>query len=86
MYNRFVAARRRYLREHKDGIYTGMLLTGTLEPHLKEIGEAAQARFSQRAALVGLMTRRPDDRVRLRNKKPQPADWRTAVFGCGGGI
>jgi hypothetical protein len=26
-----------------DGIYTGMLLTGILEPHLKEIGESAQA-------------------------------------------
>ena len=28
MENRFAAARRRYLREHRDGIYTGMLLTG----------------------------------------------------------
>ena len=26
-----------------DGIYTGMLLTGTLEPHLEEIGESARA-------------------------------------------
>ena len=30
MENRFAAARRRYLRTHMDGIYTGMLLTGTL--------------------------------------------------------
>ena len=30
MENRFAAARRRYLREHRDGIYTGMLLTGKL--------------------------------------------------------
>ena len=37
MENRFAAARRRYLRTHMDGIYTGMLLTGTLEPHLEEI-------------------------------------------------
>ena len=43
MENRFAAARRRYLRTHMDGIYTGMLLTGTLEPHLAEIGESAQA-------------------------------------------
>ena len=43
MENRFAAARRRYLRTHMDGIYTGMLLTGTLEPHLEEIGESAQA-------------------------------------------
>ena len=47
MENRFAAARRRYLRTHMDGIYTGMLLTGTLEPHLKEIGESAQARFDR---------------------------------------
>ena len=31
MENRFAAARRRYLREHRDGIYTGMLLTGKLD-------------------------------------------------------
>ena len=45
MENRFAAARRRYLRTHMDGIYTGMLLTGTLEPHLAAIGESAQAMF-----------------------------------------
>ena len=43
MYNRFVAARRRCLREHKDGFYTGMLLTGTLVPHLKEIVASVQS-------------------------------------------
>ena len=47
MENRFAAARRRYLRTHMDGIYTGMLLTGTLEPHLEEIGESAQAMFDR---------------------------------------
>lgn len=47
MENRFAAARRRYLRTHKDGIYTGMLLRGTLEPHLKEIGESAQVMFDR---------------------------------------
>ena len=47
LYNRFAAARRRYLRTHMDGIYTGMLLTGTLEPHLAEIGESAQAMFDR---------------------------------------
>ena len=47
MENRFAVARRRYLRTHMDGIYTGMLLTGPLEPHLKEIGESAQAMFDR---------------------------------------
>ena len=47
MYNRFAGARRRYLRTHRDGIYTGILLTGTLERHLAEIGESAQAMFDR---------------------------------------
>ena len=42
MNNRFAEKRRRYLREHRDGIYTGMLLTGKLDEHLKEIGDTAQ--------------------------------------------
>ncbi len=47
MENRFAAARRRYLRIHMDGIYTGMLLTGALDGHLAEIGESAQAMFDR---------------------------------------
>ena len=43
MENRFAAARRRYLRTHMDGIYTGMLLTETLGPHLKEIVASVQS-------------------------------------------
>ena len=47
MYNRFAEKRRRYLREHRDGIYTGMLLTGKLDDHLKEIGDTAQEMFDR---------------------------------------
>ena len=47
MYNRFAEMRRRYLREHWDGIYTGMLLTGKLDEHLKEIGDTAQEMFDR---------------------------------------
>lgn len=47
MYNRFAEMRRKYLREHKDGIYTGMLLTGKLDIHLKEVGESAQVLFDR---------------------------------------
>ena len=50
MYNRFAEMRRRYLREHRDGIYTGMLLTGKLGEHLKEIGDTAQEMFDRLAA------------------------------------
>lgn len=49
MENRFAAARRRYLREHRDGICTGMLLTGKLDEYLKEIGDTAQEMFDQLA-------------------------------------
>ena len=34
--------RRSYLREHRDGIYTGMLLNGTLNSHLEEVDRQAQ--------------------------------------------
>ena len=47
MYNRFAEKRRRYLREYRDGIYTGMLLTVKLDEHLKEIGDTAQEMFDQ---------------------------------------
>lgn len=50
MNNRFAEKRRRYLREHRDGIYTGMLLTGKLDEHLKEIGGTAQEMFDRLVA------------------------------------
>ena len=50
MYNRFAEMRRRYLREHRDGIYTGMLLTGKLDDYLKEIGNTAQEMFDRLVA------------------------------------
>ena len=50
MYNRFAEKRRRYLREHRNGIYTGMLLTGKLDEHLKEIGDTAQEMFDRLVA------------------------------------
>lgn len=34
--------RRTFLRKHRDGIYTGMLLSGTLNSHLQEVDEQAQ--------------------------------------------
>ena len=47
MYNRFAKMRHRYLREHRNGIYTGMFLDGKLEAHLKEIGDAAEEMFGR---------------------------------------
>lgn len=34
--------RRKYLKEHHEGIYTGMLLSGKLWEHLKEINTHAE--------------------------------------------
>ena len=34
--------RRTFLREHRDGIYTGMLLNVTLNSHLEEVDRQAQ--------------------------------------------
>ena len=34
--------RRTFLREHRVGIYTGMLLNGTLNSHLEEVDRQAQ--------------------------------------------
>ena len=47
MYNRFAKMRHRYLREHRNGIYTGMFLDGKLEAHLQEIGTAAEEMFDR---------------------------------------
>ena len=37
--------RRDYLRKHRNGIYTGMLLTGKLNAHLEETDRAANETF-----------------------------------------
>ena len=37
--------RLRYLQEHRKGLYTVMLLNGTLQDHLAEVDEAAQKRI-----------------------------------------
>ena len=47
MYNRFAKMRHRYLREHRNGIYTGMFLDRKLEANLKEIGDAAEEMFER---------------------------------------
>ena len=39
--------RMNYLKEHRSGLYTVMLLNGTLMDHLQEIDEAANRRLEQ---------------------------------------
>ncbi len=46
--------RRRYLREHHNGIYTGMLLAGTLNAHLAQVDAQAQEMLSQISACLAI--------------------------------
>ena len=39
--------RRRYLEEHRQALYTALLLSGKLNDHLSEVDEQAEAMFSQ---------------------------------------
>ena len=39
--------RRRYLKEHRQALYTALLLSGKLNDHLSEVDEQAEAIFSQ---------------------------------------
>jgi hypothetical protein len=39
--------RRSYLRNHKRGIYTGMLLSGKLNPHLEEVDRRSNEMMEQ---------------------------------------
>ena len=53
--------RKHYLREHRSGIYSGMVLSGKLKEHLLSIQEQAEARFDllveQMAAQEGVTER-----------------------------
>ena len=42
--------RRRHLKAHQNGIYTGMLLSGKLDAHLAEIDAQAEAMFNHLVA------------------------------------
>lgn len=44
-YGKYGRMRLTYLREHHEGLYTGLLLSGKLNAHLNEIDEAAHARM-----------------------------------------
>lgn len=44
-YGKYGRRRLTYLKEHHEGIYTGLLLSGKLNAHLNEIDETAHARM-----------------------------------------
>ena len=57
-YGKYGRLRPTYLREHHEGLYTGLLLSGKLNAHLNEIDEAAHSRMElitrQMAAAQGI--------------------------------
>ncbi len=57
-YGKYGRMRRSYLKEHREGIYTGLLLSSKLNAHLNEIDETAHARMElltkQMAAAQGI--------------------------------
>ena len=46
--------RRTFLRKHQDGIYTGMLLNGTLNSHLEEVDREANRMLEQLTTQMAL--------------------------------
>lgn len=46
-YGKYGRMRHTYLKEHHEGLYTGLLLTGKLNAHLNEIDETAHARIER---------------------------------------
>lgn len=62
--------RRRFLREHKQAIYTGMMLSDVLESHLQEINTSAERMFDQLVHTLAY-----DEGVSERMKSDNPAEW-----------
>lgn len=57
-YGKYGRMRRTYLKEHHEGLYTGLLLSGKLNAHLNEIDKTARTRMElltkQMAAAQGI--------------------------------
>lgn len=62
--------RERYLKEHRKGLYSCLLLSGKLTRHLQEIDEAAQQRMN---LLIPLMAQQAGVTERL--KEDDPMAW-----------
>lgn len=59
--------RRSYLCEHRNGIYTGMQLSGKLEVHLQETDQQAREMVER---LIGQMARQQNVDERLKASNP----------------
>ena len=62
--------RKEYLKEHKSGMYSCLLLTARLDSHLADVNEQAQERFELIEAQM-----RNDDGVTEDLKAQNPMEW-----------
>ena len=62
--------RKQYLKEHRKGLYTGLLLQGNLMEHLLEIQETAERRME---AITTQMMR--DQEITEKLKEKDPMEW-----------
>lgn len=62
--------RKQYLKEHRKGLYTGLLLQGNLMEHLLEIQETAERRME---AIITQMMR--DQEITEELKEKDPMEW-----------
>ena len=62
--------RRRYLKEHRQALYTALLLSGKLNDHLSEVDEQAEAMFSQLVKQLG-----EQERVTEQLKAENQVEW-----------
>ena len=62
--------RKQYLKEHRKGLYTGLLLQGNLMEHLLEIQETAERRME---AIITQMMR--DQEITEKLKEKDPMEW-----------
>lgn len=51
---KYVMLRHSYLRKHREGLYTGMLMEGTLNAHLEEVDREANRMLEQLTTQMAL--------------------------------
>ena len=73
---KFGLMRKSYLKNYKDGVYSGLLLTGKLKEHLLTVREQAEERFD---LLVEQMVEKKGVTERL--KEQNQMDWVRKING-----
>ena len=69
-YGKYGMMRKKYLKEHKSGTYTYLLLTARLDSYLADLNEQAQERFE----LIEAQIRRAEG-VTEELKRQNPMEW-----------